>query len=151
MKKLILLTLVLVSSLFTSAQTTHFGMVLGQSYNLSEVTASFESLYGSSCMCGSSRKFYNAMIFKKCDFQGAEFSSCDVYFFGNQFWKIIYKRTLENPETIAEFLETEYGDYSDSEGGYEYRGISIKFEGNNLHFISNKVTRSMFNSINGGF
>lgn len=144
MRKLFFLSLFLCFTLFVSAQKNHFGMFLGYSYNLNEITAQFETLYGNKCMCGSSGSIYSAMIFSECDYKGVPFDSCDVYFSGNKFWKIIYKNIKVDENQFLEYLQTEYEQYAVSENEFRYGDVSIIFKDGDLHFVSNKVTRSLF-------
>lgn len=153
MKKLLIILCVAFTSLFASAQKSHFGMLLGAAYDLEEVSNSLVLYYGNRCHCMSSGKHYSAIIYEDTQIKNGTFKRCTIYFYNNYFWKIVYEDIKTDAQSFANNLEWEYSDYSISDTDYEYKfgDVEVKFDGEDLRYVSNKVTRSMYNSIRGGY
>lgn len=126
------------------AQKEHFGMIQGPHYNTDNIARGFLEHYGDSADFGDSGNFYQIRVYSSCSKEGAPFGGCTIDFYKGRFWKIRYSDIKNDPNYFAERLEWKYMDYSISETNFEYRYDSVYFEfdGNQLRYIDENVSRS---------
>lgn len=129
----------------TSVQKEHFGMMLGTRYNTDNIAWDFLEHFGDRADFGSSGDFYQIRVYSKCSKNGGTFGGCTIDFYKGRFWKIVYHDIKNAPREFANNLENKLINYSISETSYEYQcgDIYIKFDGEDLRFVSESVTRAI--------
>lgn len=129
----------------TSVQKEHFGMILGSHYNVDGIAWEFYEHYGDRADFGSSGDFHQIIVYSKCTKEGAIFGGCTVDFYKGKFWKIIYRKIEDNPREFANRLENKLINYSISDTKYEYQcgDVYIEFDGEELLYVSESVTKAV--------
>ena len=129
----------------TSVQKEHFGMMLGTRYNTDNIAWEFLEHFGDRVDFRSSGDFYQIGVYSKCSKNGGTFGGCTIDFYKGRFWKIVYHDIKNAPREFANNLENKLINYSISETSYEYQcgDIYIKFDGEDLRFVSKSVTRAI--------
>ena len=129
----------------TSVQKEHFGMMLGSRYNTDDIAWDFYEHYGERADFRSSGDFYQIGVYSKCSKEGGTFAGCTMDFYKGRFWKIVYHDIKNNPREFADKLENKLINYSISDTSYEYQcgDIYIKFDGEDLRYVSESVTKAI--------
>lgn len=126
-----------------SVQKEHFGLILGSSYNVSNIAWQFIDHYGDDADCGGTGDFYQIRVYDKRGSDGGVFGFSTIDFYKGRFWKICYSKIYSDPQEFADNLERKYSVYSVSDTRYEYQcgDIYIEFDGKELRYVSESVTR----------
>lgn len=129
----------------TSVQKEHFGLMLGSRYNTDDIAWEFLGHYGDRVDFRSSGDFYQIGVYSKCSKEGGTFDGCTIDFYKGRFWKIVYHDIKNEPREFANKLENKLINYSISDTEYEYQcgDIYIKFNGEDLRYVSDSVTKTV--------
>lgn len=129
----------------TSVQKEHFGMILGSRYDLDGIARDFKEHFRERADFGSSGDFFQIRVYSKCSKEDGLFESCTMDFHKGRFWKISYQEMINNPREFANKLENKLINYSISETEYEYKcgDVYIEFDGEDLRYVSESVTKAV--------
>lgn len=126
-------------------QKEHFDLALGSRYNTEEVGRKFKFYYEDYAYCGGTSDFYQISVYCKCSKEGATFDGCTIDFYKGRFWKIVYRDIKNAPQEFANKLENKLRNYSVSDTKYEYQcgDVYIEFDGAELLYVSESVTKAV--------
>lgn len=126
-------------------QKEHFDLTLGSRYNTEEIGRKFKFYYEDYAYCGGTGDFYQISVYYKCSKEGATFGGCTIDFYKGRFWKISYRDIKNAPQEFANKLENKLRNYSVSDTRYEYQcgDIYVEFDGKDLRYVSESVTKAI--------
>lgn len=128
-----------------SAQKEHFGLILGSRYNTGEIEKMFKFYYEDNAYSLGDDHIFETTVVYQYSKEGEPFSGWTMFFYNGRFWKIIYRNIKSEPNAFANKLEKKLIEYSISETEYEYQcgDIYIKFDGKDLSYVSESVTKAI--------
>ena len=131
-----------------SVHQIHYGLTLGAAYNPNDVAWKCLERYGERADFGESGNFYQIRIYSECTQEGAVFGGFTIDFYKGRFWKIIYQDVKNDPREFADRLENKLINYSVSDTRYEYQcgDTYIEFDGEDLFYVSESVTKSILDA-----